>query len=131
MGVCPHVVPAPGINASPRLGQWLAQKASGTATCVGIRPRKMRLPGESPASRHLPLEWINSTCCTPASCQAPCPTSGTQRPQVRVLHPGAQGLGRSSQERLPGGGDNWPGPCPRGSGLRQAGEGQAEQVNWN
>lgn len=43
MGVCPHVVPAPGRNASPWLGQWLAQKASGTATCVGIRPRKMRL----------------------------------------------------------------------------------------
>lgn len=93
MGVRPHcswlLKEMPVCGWAPVAGP----EVSRGATCMGTRPRKMRLSRER-GVKQLPPASFRELYQAPAMCQALCLALGTQRPQGRVLHPGAQGLGR-------------------------------------
>ena len=132
MGVCPHSVPA--LAEMPVCG-W-ARVAGPEGVSWGhlhgnqAQGDETEQLGSGGSSNPPPVSSSTRQHVQPALCQAPCPTLGTQKPQGRVLYPGARGLGRrqwrekitmrevtphdalglGSQEWLPGGGD--PGLVP-------------------
>lgn len=97
MGVCPHSVPA--LAEMPVCGWATVASPEGVGWChlhgyqaQGDDSEQLGSGGSSdpPPVSSSSQQHVQNTCFI----QAPCPPLGTQKPQGRVLYPGARGLGK-------------------------------------